>query len=280
MEISMDQDYLQNWTLMVSGIQKPFQDMLDLHVKTLQGLKYLTIEDLSSMKQPRELLDKQIKLTMGNSHMILDYVTQSFQFVENSFLSFSKQFKENTVQSIKNSDAELSRNRKTVSEVLTKTVNSSEHKKAAKKNKIASTKNSLLKSKHKTTSNSTSIQTRVKAEQKTTASTRKKTLTKSKKDTAERKPILSNERQKATPVLSNAVSDKKEGVKKNKVTKLERNMGMPEPKTDLLLNQMSMSDDLVSNLPDIHNSTSEYHTSQYEHPLTKQEGKGKNPFKK
>ncbi len=232
----MNQDYLQNWTLMVNGIQKPFQDMLDLNVKTLQGLKYLTIEDMSSMKQPGELLNKQVKLMMENSHMTLDYVTQSFQLVENSFLSLPKQFKENTVQSIKNSDAELSKKQKTVSEIMTKPVKSSEHKKTTNKNKIASTKNTLMKSKNKTASISTSIQNRVKPEQKTTESirkqdvsapkralpeskkdisARKKVLSEGKKGISIRKPIISNERQKDASVLSKTVSDKKEDMLKS-----------------------------------------------------------------
>ena len=44
----MTQDYVQNWTMMVGEMQKPFQEMLNLNVKTLQGLKYLTLEDVSS----------------------------------------------------------------------------------------------------------------------------------------------------------------------------------------------------------------------------------------
>lgn len=81
-------------------------------------------------------------------------------------------------------------------------------------------------------------------------------------------------------MLSKDISDKKEDRVKNRMTKLERKMGMPEPETGLLLNQMSLPDDSMSNQPDIHNFISEHHTSQSEHPLTEQEGKGKNPFKK
>ena len=253
------------------------------------------------MKQPGELLDKQLKLMMKNSHMILDYVTQSFQLLEYALLSHSKQFKENTVQSIKNSGAELSKNRKTVSEIMTKMVKPSEHKKTANKNKIAATKNTLMKSKNKTASNSTPIQNKVKPEHKTTESMRKQdvsarkkalpeskkvitarktVLSESKKGISIRKPIISSEEQKDTPVLSKAVSDKKEDRLKSRMTKLERKMGMPEPKAGLLLNPMSIPDDSISNLPDIQISTSEHHTNQSEHPLTEQEGKGKNPFKK
>jgi len=296
----MNQNYLQDWTLMVGEMQKPFQEMLDLNVKTLQGLKYLTLEEMSSLKQPEELLDKQVKLMVKNSHMILDYMAQSFQLLEPSLLSLSKQFKENTVQSIKNSAAELSKNQKTVSEIMTKTVKPSEHKKTTNKN-IAATKNTLMNSKNKTASNSTPIQNRVKPEHKTMESTRKQdvsarksalpeskkdiparktVMSESKKDISIRKPIISNERQKDAPVLSKSVSDKKEDKLKNRMTKLERKMGLPEPKTGLLLNQMSIPDDSMSNLSDIQNSASEPHTSQSEHPLTEQEGKGKNPFKK
>jgi hypothetical protein len=297
----MNQDYLQNWTLMVGEMQKPFQEMLNLNVKTLQGLKYLTFEEMSSLKQPEELLDKQVKIMMNNSHMILDYMAQSFQLSEYALLSLSKQFKENSVQSIKNSSADLSKNQKTISEIITKTVKPSEHKKTANKNKSAATKNNLMNSKNKTASNSTPIQNRVKPEHKTTESKRKqdvsarkrdlpeskkdipvhkKVLSESKKGLSISKPIISNERQTYSPMLTKTVSDKKEDRLKNRMTKLERKMGMPEPKTGLLLNQMSIPDDSMSNLPDIQNITSEHHTSQSVHPLTEQEGKGKNPFKK
>ncbi|QLZ69671.1 hypothetical protein FOLKNPGA_02469 [Legionella sp. PC1000] len=296
----MNQDYLQNWTRMAGEMQKPFQEMLALNVKTLQGLKYLTLEEMSSVKQPGELLDKQVKLMMENSHMILDYVTKSFQLFEYALLSHSKQFKENAVQSIKNSGAEPSKNRKTVSEIITKTVKPSERKKTANKNKIAVTKNTLMKSKDKTASNRIPIQNKVKPEQKTMESTRKQdvsarksALPESKKDIPARKtvlserqkvisinkPIISSERQKDAPVLSKAISDKKEDRLKTRMTKLERKMGMPEPGKGLLLNEMSILDDSTSNLPVIQNSISEHHTSQSEHPLTEQEGKGKNPFK-
>jgi hypothetical protein len=55
---------------------------------------------------------------------------------------------------------------------------------------------------------------------------------------------------------------------------------MPDPKKGLLLNQVNIPDDTMSNLPDIHNIIPEHHTMQYEHPITEQEGRGKNPFKK
>lgn len=300
-EIIMNKDYLQNWTLMVGEMQKPFQEMLDLNVKTVRGLKYVTLEEMSSLQQPGELLDKQVKLMMKNSHMILDYMSQSFQLLEHSLLPLSKQFKENTVQSIKNSGDELSKNQKTVSKIITKTVKPSEHKKTANKNKIAATKNTLMNSKNKTVSNSTPIQNRVLPEHKTMESTRKQdvparkralpkskqgiptrktALSENKKGISIGKPIISNEGQKDAPVLNKAVSDKKEGRLKNRMTKLERKMGMPEPDTGSLLNQMIIPDDSMSNLPDIQNSISEHHTSQSEHPLAEQEGKGKNPFKK
>ena len=299
MEIIMNQDYLQNWAMMVREMQKPFQEMQELNIKTLQGLKYLTLEETSSLKQPEELLDKQVKLMMKNSHMILDHMAQSFQLLEHALLSFSKQFKENTVQSIKNSGSEPSNRQKTVSKIRTKTVKLSEPKKTANKNKITATKNTLMNSKNKTASKSTPIQNRVKPEHKATESTRKQSvsarksiLSESKKDMPERipsenkkglsirKPTIPVERQKDAPVFSKAVSDKKEERQKNRMTKLERKMGMPEPKADLLLNQMNIPDDSMSDLPEIQHGTSEYYTSQSEHPLAEQEGKGKNPFKK
>lgn len=297
----MNQDYLQNWTLMVSEIHKPFQKMLDLNVKTVQGLTYLTIEEMSSVKQPGELLDKQVKLMMKNSHMILDYMAESFQLLEYALLSISNQFKENTVQSIKNSGNKLSKHQKIVSEIMTKTVKPSRHKKTASKNKVAATKNTLMKSEKKTASKSAPLQNKIKPEHQTTKSTRKQNvsarksalpegkkeiqtrkavLPESKKSTSIRKPSISGERQKDALLLSKDVSTQKKVNKRTRMTKLERKMGMPEPDTGLLLNPMSLPDDSMTSLPDIQISTSEPHTIHYEHPITEQEGKGKNPFKK
>ncbi|WP_454785722.1 hypothetical protein [Legionella sp. WA2024007413] len=293
----MTQDHSHNW--MAGELQKPFQEMLDLNVKTLQGIKYLTFEDMSSMKQPGELLDKQVQLMIENSHLILDYVGQSFQLLEDALLSHSKQIKENTIQSIKSSRIEPSKNRKFSSE-MKKTVKPSAQKKTANKNKITATKNTLMKSKNKTASTRAPVPNRVKSEQKATKITpkqdgsapmtalpenkknipaRKTMLSESKKDISIQKPIISNESPKDLPVLTKAVSDKKEGKLKKRMTKLERKMGMPEPKTGLL-NQMSIPDDSTINLPDIQLSTFEHHPIHSEHPLAEQEGKGKNPFKK
>jgi hypothetical protein len=100
-----------------------------------------------------------------------------------------------------------------------------------------------------------------------------------KKSTSLTKPILSNTLNNA-PAMDLSIPSKKKERQNIKLTKLERKMGMPDPKKDLLLNQVNIPNDTMTNLPDLQNIIPEHHPISYEHPLPEQEGKGKNPFKK
>lgn len=296
-EIFMNQGSIKNWTFMANEMQKPIQEMLKLNVKTFQGLEYLKPEELFSFKQPGELLEKQFKLLMKNNHMILDYMEKSFQLLDMALLSLSKNLKENTDQSIKNSVTDLSTKSETASAKIPKT--GSEQKKKTIKTKTTTARKTLESSKLKPVSMDTSLQSKVKPKRKATKSatkaetTPKRAVTESKKDIPARKnvkpniekrvsisnPILSSEIIKNASLFDLAVSNKKKNKQKIKMTKLENKMGMPDPKTDTLLNQVNIPDDPMNILPDI-NLPSEHHVTPYEHPMPEQEGKGKNPFKK
>src|SRR5205823_2759105 len=101
-----------------------FQALMDLHVRTFQDLRYLKPEDLSDLRQPGEMLNKHMALTIENGQKIFDYMQKSFQLMGTAFLSFSKDIKENTEQSIKQA--------KGISVSIQKQRKPSERKKATK----------------------------------------------------------------------------------------------------------------------------------------------------
>jgi transcriptional regulator with PAS, ATPase and Fis domain len=87
---------------------------------------------MSSVHEPSEFVDKQLKIVMKNNRLMLDYMEQSSRLLENAVLSFSKQFNEKTVESIKKSTTELFEKQKTVTAKMKKKANSSESKQTAK----------------------------------------------------------------------------------------------------------------------------------------------------
>lgn len=81
LETTMTQ-YFEKWSEVVNGIQKKAQEIAELNVKTIQSFKYLKPEELSQIKKPEELLEKQINLAVENGHKTLDYMQQYFQIIE------------------------------------------------------------------------------------------------------------------------------------------------------------------------------------------------------
>lgn len=89
----MDQAYFEKMSDMAKKAQEPFQAIAALNVKMLQGLTYLKPEDLSKIKRPEELLEKQIQLAVENGHKALDYMQKSFEIVEKALLSVANEAK-------------------------------------------------------------------------------------------------------------------------------------------------------------------------------------------
>lgn len=90
----MNKEYLDKWTELSKKVQAPFQAIAELNVKTLQGFSYLKPEDLTNLKKPEELLEKQINLAVENGHKALDYMQKSFQIMEEAMLSVAKEVKD------------------------------------------------------------------------------------------------------------------------------------------------------------------------------------------
>lgn len=90
----MNKEYLDKWTELAKKAQAPFQAIAELNVKTLQGLTYLKPEDLTHLKKPEELLEKQINLAVENGHKALDYMQKSFKIMEEAMLAVAKDVKD------------------------------------------------------------------------------------------------------------------------------------------------------------------------------------------
>ncbi|KTC87899.1 MULTISPECIES: phasin family protein [Legionella] len=91
----MNQSF-EKWSEMAKKLQAPFQEIAELNVRTLQGFNYLKPEELTNLKKPEQLLEKQISLAVENGHKALDYMQKSFDILEKAVLSFVQEVKNNT----------------------------------------------------------------------------------------------------------------------------------------------------------------------------------------
>ena len=92
----MNQEYFEKISAIAKKAQEPFQAMIELNVKTIQGLDYIKPEDLANLKKPEDMLEKQIELAVANGHKALDYMQKSFQIVEKAMLSVAAETKKQT----------------------------------------------------------------------------------------------------------------------------------------------------------------------------------------
>ncbi|MDI9818968.1 MULTISPECIES: phasin family protein [unclassified Legionella] len=94
----MQPNYINNWTSIVNQMQKPIQEIMELNAQILQNISYLKPEDLSKIRKPEELMEKQVSVFVENGHKVLDYMQESFSIFEKSLLSISKEVKNKTEQ--------------------------------------------------------------------------------------------------------------------------------------------------------------------------------------
>jgi hypothetical protein len=69
-------------------VQQPIQALAELNVKTLQTMTYLKPEELTQLKKPEDLFEKQINMVLENGHKTIDYMQKSFQIMEEAMKSF------------------------------------------------------------------------------------------------------------------------------------------------------------------------------------------------
>ncbi|KTC86455.1 hypothetical protein [Legionella brunensis] len=86
----MPQDYLENWKDAFNQLQKPFREMMELNVKTFQKVSYLKPDELSHIKKPEDILEKNIHIFIQNGHKALDYMQQAFDIFEKQLLTVAR----------------------------------------------------------------------------------------------------------------------------------------------------------------------------------------------
>ena len=89
----MNQDYFAKFSDMAKKAQEPLQALAELNVKTFQGLSSMKPDELTNIKKPEELLEKQIELAVANGRKALDYLEKSFEIFEKTMLSFVQETK-------------------------------------------------------------------------------------------------------------------------------------------------------------------------------------------
>ncbi|GGI88768.1 phasin family protein [Legionella impletisoli] len=89
----MNQEYFERVSNLAKKVQEPLKEMAELNIKTLQSFSYLKPEEITNVKKPEQLFEKQIELAVENGHKALDYMKQSFQIYEKAMLSFLEEAK-------------------------------------------------------------------------------------------------------------------------------------------------------------------------------------------
>ncbi|KTD22992.1 Uncharacterised protein [Legionella lansingensis] len=85
----MQRDYWEGLKDSFNELQKPFQEIMELNVKTFQKLAYIKPDELPQLKTPEDLLDKNVNILIQNGHRALDYMQQAFQIFERHLLTLA-----------------------------------------------------------------------------------------------------------------------------------------------------------------------------------------------
>lgn len=81
---------------LMGSLEKPFKELMELNVKTLQGMSYLTPMELMKVKKPEEILEKNVDVIIENGHKTLDYMQNMFSLLEKNWLQLSDSIGKNT----------------------------------------------------------------------------------------------------------------------------------------------------------------------------------------
>lgn len=69
----MPREYFDRFSDMARKFQGPMQELMRLNIETLQNVTYLKPDELLNIKNPENLLSKQVDIMFGNLHKSLDY---------------------------------------------------------------------------------------------------------------------------------------------------------------------------------------------------------------
>ncbi|MDX1838616.1 hypothetical protein [Legionella taurinensis] len=76
--------------------QRPFIELTELQMRTLNDFSYLKPEEISRIRQPRELFEKNMECFIENAHKSLDFMQEAFRIVEKNMMSLSSNVRESS----------------------------------------------------------------------------------------------------------------------------------------------------------------------------------------
>ena len=87
----MSKQYFEQYETLMKKIHEPFQAIAELNIKTLQGLSMVKPQDLAGIKEPGELIQKNLENALANGQKALDYLQETFNILEKTVLSVTKE---------------------------------------------------------------------------------------------------------------------------------------------------------------------------------------------
>ncbi|QRN04672.1 hypothetical protein GH742_12790 [Legionella sp. MW5194] len=75
--------------------QRPFIELTELQMRTLNDFAYLKPEELSRIR-PQEWFEKNMECFIANAHKSLDFMQEAFQIVEKNMMSLSSNVRESS----------------------------------------------------------------------------------------------------------------------------------------------------------------------------------------
>lgn len=85
----------KNLNTMVRSIERPMQDLLDLNLKTLQNMSYVTPVEFLNVLKPEQILEKNMNVLIQNSQKAMNYMLNVFQIMEHHWINIFDQIAEN-----------------------------------------------------------------------------------------------------------------------------------------------------------------------------------------
>lgn len=92
----LEQTYLKN---IPDHIQRPIQELITLNFRTLQNFSYLRPEELNNLRQPEDILQKNVAVFFENGYKTLSYFQQAFSIFEKHLLSLEDQVQDQKIGS-------------------------------------------------------------------------------------------------------------------------------------------------------------------------------------
>lgn len=84
---------MQNFNLNVNplNLSNPMQQIMELNQKTLKKFSYIEPQELTQIRDPKALLEKNMEVFIDNGHKSLDYMYELFNILENSWINISNE---------------------------------------------------------------------------------------------------------------------------------------------------------------------------------------------